>query len=233
MVQAVVESPEKQLTLHEIYSWFTTTFAYFRRNQASWKVITNLVIPISVIKKETMVASVWPDSLGEKIELPNSSFKNKRPSVKLGFKNPPNVPQIWQNTCPMFEKSGPKLWIPAQKINLCPIWSHFFAGRAICSIFAKLWRGNKNWEKSSTRSSLNRTASSRKVSSAQLSAEAKRTNKFGFTFPSDGLLDFVSCSALWLGLLAGISIGWPGPRLAPKLPLEDLSKCPIQLKKAR
>ena len=58
MVQAVVESPEKQLTLHEIYSWFTTTFAYFRRNQASWKVITNLVIPISVIKKETMVASV-------------------------------------------------------------------------------------------------------------------------------------------------------------------------------
>ena len=37
-VQAVVESPERQLTLHEIYNWFTTTFAYFRRNAASWKV---------------------------------------------------------------------------------------------------------------------------------------------------------------------------------------------------
>ena len=36
--QAVVESPDRQLTLHEIYSWFTTTFAYFRRNASSWKV---------------------------------------------------------------------------------------------------------------------------------------------------------------------------------------------------
>jgi hypothetical protein len=26
------------LTLHEIYSWFTGTFAFFRRNHASWKV---------------------------------------------------------------------------------------------------------------------------------------------------------------------------------------------------
>ena len=38
-VQAVIESPERQLTLHEIYNWFTTTFAYFRRNAASWKVL--------------------------------------------------------------------------------------------------------------------------------------------------------------------------------------------------
>ena len=34
----MIESPERQLTLHEIYSWFTSTFAYFRRNAASWKV---------------------------------------------------------------------------------------------------------------------------------------------------------------------------------------------------
>ncbi len=36
--KAVVESPDRQLTLHEIYNWFTNTFAYFRRNAASWKV---------------------------------------------------------------------------------------------------------------------------------------------------------------------------------------------------
>ena len=40
----MIESPERQLTLHEIYSWFTSTFAYFRRNAASWKVHKNLVI---------------------------------------------------------------------------------------------------------------------------------------------------------------------------------------------
>ena len=37
--QAIIESPDRQLTLHEIYNWFTNTFAYFRRSAASWKVI--------------------------------------------------------------------------------------------------------------------------------------------------------------------------------------------------
>ena len=37
-VQAICESPQMQLTLHEIYTWFTNHFAYFRRNTASWKV---------------------------------------------------------------------------------------------------------------------------------------------------------------------------------------------------
>ena len=36
--QAIHEAPDEQLTLHEIYNWFTTTFMYFRRNAASWKV---------------------------------------------------------------------------------------------------------------------------------------------------------------------------------------------------
>lgn len=37
-LQAIIESPEKQLTLNEIYTWFQNTFAYFRRNAATWKV---------------------------------------------------------------------------------------------------------------------------------------------------------------------------------------------------
>lgn len=36
--QAIIDSAEHQLTLNEIYSWFTRTFAYFRRNAATWKV---------------------------------------------------------------------------------------------------------------------------------------------------------------------------------------------------
>lgn len=36
--QSIMEVPEKQLTLHGIYDWFTSTFAYFRRNLKSWKV---------------------------------------------------------------------------------------------------------------------------------------------------------------------------------------------------
>ncbi|KAI1694976.1 forkhead domain-containing protein [Ditylenchus destructor] len=36
--QAIMESKDCQLTLNEIYQWFTETFAYFRRNAATWKV---------------------------------------------------------------------------------------------------------------------------------------------------------------------------------------------------
>jgi len=35
--QAIMESKDCQLTLNEIYQWFTETFAYFRRNAATWK----------------------------------------------------------------------------------------------------------------------------------------------------------------------------------------------------
>ena len=38
-LQAIlIESPQTQLTLHEIYNWFTDKFAFFRQNTASWKV---------------------------------------------------------------------------------------------------------------------------------------------------------------------------------------------------
>lgn len=39
LFQAIIESPDKQLTLNEIYNWFQNTFCYFRRNAATWKVI--------------------------------------------------------------------------------------------------------------------------------------------------------------------------------------------------
>ncbi|CAD5224191.1 unnamed protein product [Bursaphelenchus xylophilus] len=35
--QAIMESKDRQLTLNEIYQWFQETFAYFRRNAATWK----------------------------------------------------------------------------------------------------------------------------------------------------------------------------------------------------
>ncbi|XP_032420879.1 forkhead box protein P3-like isoform X3 [Xiphophorus hellerii] len=35
---SILESPDKQRTLNEIYNWFTTMFFYFRHNTATWKV---------------------------------------------------------------------------------------------------------------------------------------------------------------------------------------------------
>lgn len=40
-LQSIIESPDKQLTLNEIYNWFQNTFCYFRRNAATWKVFAS------------------------------------------------------------------------------------------------------------------------------------------------------------------------------------------------
>lgn len=59
--QAVIESPDRQLTLHEIYNWFTNTFAYFRRNAASWKnaVRHNLSLHKCFMRVENVKGAVW------------------------------------------------------------------------------------------------------------------------------------------------------------------------------
>lgn len=39
--QAILEAPEKQRTLSEIYHWFIRMFAFFRNHPATWKVSTS------------------------------------------------------------------------------------------------------------------------------------------------------------------------------------------------
>ncbi|XP_078676853.1 forkhead box protein P1-like isoform X9 [Branchiostoma floridae x Branchiostoma belcheri] len=75
--QAIIESPEKQLTLNEIYNWFTRTFAYFRRNAATWKnaVRYNLSVHSCFQRLEDSFGSYWT--------VDDEEFK-KRHHVKRG-----------------------------------------------------------------------------------------------------------------------------------------------------
>ncbi|XP_077091139.1 forkhead box protein P2 isoform X3 [Siphateles boraxobius] len=59
--QAIMESGDMQLTLNEIYSWFTRTFAYFRRNAATWKnaVRHNLSLHKCFVRVENVKGAVW------------------------------------------------------------------------------------------------------------------------------------------------------------------------------
>uniref|UniRef100_A0A671NUP6 Forkhead box protein P1-B n=1 Tax=Sinocyclocheilus anshuiensis TaxID=1608454 RepID=A0A671NUP6_9TELE len=59
--QAILETPEKQLTLNEIYNWFTRMFAYFRRNAATWKnaVRHNLSLHKCFVRVENVKGAVW------------------------------------------------------------------------------------------------------------------------------------------------------------------------------
>lgn len=59
--QAIIEAPDKQLTLNEIYNWFQNTFAYFRRNAATWKnaVRHNLSLHKCFMRVENVKGAVW------------------------------------------------------------------------------------------------------------------------------------------------------------------------------
>ncbi|CAL4099794.1 unnamed protein product, partial [Meganyctiphanes norvegica] len=59
--QGIIESPDKQLTLNEIYNWFQNTFAYFRRNAATWKnaVRHNLSLHKCFMRVENVKGAVW------------------------------------------------------------------------------------------------------------------------------------------------------------------------------
>uniref|UniRef100_A0A672QUP9 Fork-head domain-containing protein n=1 Tax=Sinocyclocheilus grahami TaxID=75366 RepID=A0A672QUP9_SINGR len=59
--QGIMESGDMQLTLNEIYSWFTRTFAYFRRNAATWKnaVRHNLSLHKCFVRVENVKGAVW------------------------------------------------------------------------------------------------------------------------------------------------------------------------------
>ncbi|XP_077373622.1 forkhead box protein P2-like [Festucalex cinctus] len=59
--QAIIESADTQLTLNEIYTWFTRTFAFFRRNAATWKnaVRHNLSLHRCFVRVENPKGAVW------------------------------------------------------------------------------------------------------------------------------------------------------------------------------
>ncbi|KAG5282297.1 hypothetical protein AALO_G00054440 [Alosa alosa] len=58
---AILDSPEKQLALNEIYQWFTNMFHYFRYNTATWKnaVRHNLSLHKCFVRVEGVKGSVW------------------------------------------------------------------------------------------------------------------------------------------------------------------------------
>ncbi|XP_033825317.1 forkhead box protein P1-B-like isoform X2 [Periophthalmus magnuspinnatus] len=84
--QAIFESPRQQLTLNEIYNWFTRNFAYFRRNAATWKnaVRHNLSLHKCFVRLENVKGAVWTV---DEIE-----FHRRRPQKTAGngslIKNP-------------------------------------------------------------------------------------------------------------------------------------------------
>uniref|UniRef100_A0A915B5R2 Fork-head domain-containing protein n=1 Tax=Parascaris univalens TaxID=6257 RepID=A0A915B5R2_PARUN len=87
--QAIMESKDCQLTLNEIYQWFTETFAYFRRNAATWKnaVRHNLSLHKCFARVEQNVkGAVWT--------VDDSEFYRRRPQRAHASRSTPTTPKL-------------------------------------------------------------------------------------------------------------------------------------------
>ncbi|XP_047018367.1 forkhead box protein P2 isoform X2 [Ictalurus punctatus] len=85
--QAIMDSKDMQLTLNEIYSWFTRTFAYFRRNAATWKnaVRHNLSLHKCFVRVENVKGAVWTvDEMEYQKRRSPTLVKNLPPSLGYG-----------------------------------------------------------------------------------------------------------------------------------------------------
>ncbi|XP_044856575.1 forkhead box protein P3-like isoform X4 [Mauremys mutica] len=85
---AILGSPHRQLTLNEIYQWFSRMFGYFRHNTATWKnaVRHNLSLHKCFVRVEHVKGAVWT--------VDEAEFQKKRnqrppPYGALGWAGPP------------------------------------------------------------------------------------------------------------------------------------------------
>ncbi|KAI5645936.1 FOXP coiled-coil domain-containing protein [Phthorimaea operculella] len=95
--QAIIESPDKQLTLNEIYNWFQTTFCYFRRNAATWKnaVRHNLSLHKCFMRVENVKGAVWTvDEVEFYKRRPQRAAHAPPPPVHAGFMGAQSPPMM-------------------------------------------------------------------------------------------------------------------------------------------
>ncbi|XP_076806093.1 uncharacterized protein LOC143449679 isoform X3 [Clavelina lepadiformis] len=76
--QAIIETPDCQMTLNEIYNWFQKKFAYFRRNAPTWKnaVRHNLSLHKCFVRVENVKGAVWT--------VDESEYQKRRPQKFSG-----------------------------------------------------------------------------------------------------------------------------------------------------
>uniref|UniRef100_A0A4X2LY16 Fork-head domain-containing protein n=1 Tax=Vombatus ursinus TaxID=29139 RepID=A0A4X2LY16_VOMUR len=106
--QAILETPDRQLTLNEIYNWFTRMFAYFRRNTATWKnaVRHNLSLHKCFVRVENVKGAVWTVDEHEyqkrrppKMTGSPTLVKNMISGLSYGALNASYQPPVLSNSC--------------------------------------------------------------------------------------------------------------------------------------
>nr|XP_004649570.2 forkhead box protein P4 isoform X4 [Jaculus jaculus] len=126
--QAILETPDRQLTLNEIYNWFTRMFAYFRRNTATWKnaVRHNLSLHKCFVRVENVKGAVWTVDEREyqkrrppKMTGSPTLVKNMISGLSYGALNASYQAALAESSFPLL--SSPAMLNPGSASNLLPL----------------------------------------------------------------------------------------------------------------
>ncbi|XP_037942417.1 forkhead box protein P1-like [Teleopsis dalmanni] len=124
--QSIIESPDKQLTLNEIYNWFQNTFCYFRRNAATWKnaIRTNLSLHKCFVRYEDDFGSFWMVDDSEFIKRRHLSRGRPRKYEPSSSPHSSNTsPQSATNTESICENSSKMRYQDRIHSNTNAIWN--------------------------------------------------------------------------------------------------------------
>merc|ERR1719376_1663432 len=94
--QAIIQTPERQMTLNEIYNWFQNKFCFFRQNGPTWKnaVRHNLSLHKCFIRVEDVKGAVWTVDEGEyQKRRPQKLTQGSRGRGKMEIINNQTYPQ--------------------------------------------------------------------------------------------------------------------------------------------
>ncbi|XP_068193081.1 forkhead box protein P2-like isoform X2 [Antennarius striatus] len=93
---AILEAPDQQRSLNDIYTWFTTMFFYFRHNTATWKnaVRHNLSLHKCFVRVEGGKGAVWT--------VDESEYQRRK-----GQKFHRDCPMKWLKSCPLYCPEDP------------------------------------------------------------------------------------------------------------------------------
>uniref|UniRef100_H2ZER6 Fork-head domain-containing protein n=1 Tax=Ciona savignyi TaxID=51511 RepID=H2ZER6_CIOSA len=96
--QAVLEAPDHQMTLNEIYNWFQKKFAYFRRNAPTWKnaVRHNLSLHKCFVRVENVKGAVWTVDENEYQKRRPQKFSGS-PSIRNRMETPSSAANFYSN----------------------------------------------------------------------------------------------------------------------------------------
>lgn len=143
--QAILETPDRQLTLNEIYNWFTRMFAYFRRNTATWKnaVRHNLSLHKCFVRVENVKGAVWTVDEREyqkrrppKMTGSPTLVKNMISGLSYGALNASYQAALAESSFPLLNSPGLSMCAPSppsflycEEISLSPTSAPVLPGR--------------------------------------------------------------------------------------------------------